>query len=424
MRFLVHIAQTFALRLNHPKPGVEGFATIAGAEAMARGVVLSAFPLLMYRAYGDAKIVSELYFGVGILAVLTVMCVPQILRHVPRAQVYRGAMSLYLLTALLGMIGGPLTAAALCLNAMAAASSFVCYNAYVMDFVAKPDFSRLETKRLLYGGIGWTVGPFLGVGLMRLWPGAPFILSGLAGALMLLILHRMNPGNGTVIQRAAGASANPLRFLRRFFSQPRLISGWLFPLTRSCGWWVFIVYLGIYAVQMGLPDWVGGLATSTANAGLFIAPLMFGWVRRRPVREAVQTGFLLTGSCFILGTILSPYPWATIAVLLVGSLGLVLLDICGGLPFLMSVKPSERTEMSAVYSSFRDVSGIITPGVAWAVLHIAPLPAIFATCGLGMLCVWGVAGRLHPRLGERRGAPASNPVPDTLLADRQSDQMV
>ena len=31
------------------------------------------------------------------------------------------------------------------------------------------------------------------------------------------------------------------------------------------------------------------------------------------------------------------------------------------MPFLMAVKPSERTEMSAVYSSFRDVSGILTP---------------------------------------------------------------
>ena len=416
MKLLVQLFRTIALRLKQPKPGVEGFATIAGAEAAARGVVLSAFPLLMYRAYGDAGTVSIFYFCVGIVAVLTVMSVPQILRLVPRAKVYRGAMSLYLLTAVLGMIGGPLTGVALFLNAIAAAASFVCYNAYVMDFVAKPDFSRLETKRLLYGGVGWTVGPFLGVELMRIWPGAPFILSGSAGALMMLILHRMNPGNGTVIQRAAGSSANPLRFLRRFFSQPRLVSGWLFALTRSCGWWVFIVYLGIYAVQKGLPDWVGGLATSTANAGLFIAPLMLGWIRRRPVREAVQVGFLLTGGCFILGTVLSPYPWATIAILLVGSLGLVLLDICGGLPFLMSVKPSERAEMSAVYSSFRDVSGIVTPGVAWVVLHVAPLPAIFATCGLGMLCAWAVAGRLHPRLGQRRGAPVG--------ADPTSDQMV
>jgi MFS transporter, ACDE family, multidrug resistance protein len=81
---------------------------------------------------------------------------------------------------------------------------------------------------------------------------------------------------------------------------------------------------------------------------------------------------------------------------------LVMLDVVGGLPFLMSVKPSERTEMSAVYSSFRDVSGIVTPGLAWAVLWVAPLPAIFLAAGVGLLASWAVAGLLHPRLGTAR----------------------
>ena len=82
---------------------------------------------------------------------------------------------------------------------------------------------------------------------------------------------------------------------------------------------------------------------------------------------------------------------------------LVLLDIVGGLPFLMAVKPSERTEMSAVYSSFRDVSGILTPGAAWLVLLVAPLPGIFAAAGAGLLTAWVISGRLHPRLGAARG---------------------
>ena len=81
---------------------------------------------------------------------------------------------------------------------------------------------------------------------------------------------------------------------------------------------------------------------------------------------------------------------------------LVMLDVVGGLPFLMSVKPSERTEMSAVYSSFRDVSSILTPGAAWLVLALAPTAAIFGVCGVGMGVAWTIAGRLHPRLGVPR----------------------
>ena len=96
--------------------------------------------------------------------------------------------------------------------------------------------------------------------------------------------------------------------------------------------------------------------------------------------------------------------------MMVGAYALVWLDICGGLPFLMSVKPSERTEMSAVYSSFRDVSGIVTPGVAWMVLHIAPMEAVFATMAVGMFAAWVIAGFVHPDLGvpgaeRERGLP-------------------
>ena len=55
--------------------------------------------------------------------------------------------------------------------------------------------------------------------------------------------------------------------------------------------------------------------------------------------------------------------------------------------------------MSAVYSSFRDVSGIVTPGVAWVVLTVAPVEAVFAVMGVAMFVARAVAGRLHPDLG-------------------------
>ena len=65
--------------------------------------------------------------------------------------------------------------------------------------------------------------------------------------------------------------------------------------------------------------------------------------------------------------------------------------------------------MSAVYSSFRDVSGILTPGAAWLLLLAAPLSSIFALSGGALLAAWLLAGRLHPRLGLRR---VRVPVPE------------
>lgn len=393
--------------LTHPTtPGVQSFAVIGGIEAVVRGTTLSVYPLLMYRAFGDAVVVSQFYFGVGVLSLLTALMVPLLTRAMPRRWVYTLGMGLYLLSAVFGILGGQLTALALLCNAMAAAAAFVCYNAYVLDNVAKPDLGRLETLRLFYGGIGWAAGPALGVALVPFWHGAPFVIVAVAGSAMMATFWWMRMGNGRVIARAKAASTNPVVYLQRFFSQPRLVAGWFFAVMRSCGWWVFIVYVGIFAVESGLGETVGGISTSLANLGLFIAPLMLRWMQARSVRQAVRTGFLCCALCFALGTLVSPWPWATVAVLMLGALFLVLLDICGGLPFLMSVKPSERTEMSAVYSSFRDVSGILTPGVAWLVLQVAPLPWVFAAFGVGMLAAWAIAGRLHPRLGQPRGAAA------------------
>ena len=92
-------------------------------------------------------------------------------------------------------------------------------------------------------------------------------------------------------------------------------------------------------------------------------------------------------------------PRLAVAVLVLATLFLVLLDVAANLPFMMAVKPSERTEMSSVYSSFRDASGILSPGIAWLVLLVSPVGGVFAACGLGLIGAWAVAAKLHPQLG-------------------------
>ncbi len=67
--------------------------------------------------------------------------------------------------------------------------------------------------------------------------------------------------------------------------------------------------------------------------------------------------------------------------------------------------------MSAIYSSYRDVSGIATPGVAWLILLAAPISGIFAAAGAASLVAWGIAARLHPRLDETRIKPLPEAAP-------------
>ncbi|MFN3663258.1 MAG: MFS transporter, partial [Yoonia sp.] len=212
----------------------------------------------------------------------------------------------------------------------------------------------------------------------------------------------MRLGNGKLITKSKRPPANPLAFLPRFAAQPRLVAGWLFAVIRSGGWWVYIVYLPIYALENGLGDRVGGIVLSMSNAALFVTPLMLRWMQKRSIRQAVRTGFVTAGILFTLAGFAAGWPWLTVLALVGGSFFLILLDVSGGLPFLLAVKPSERTEMAAVYASFRDVSGILAPGTAWLVLLALPVSGVFVASGLSLLGAWALSRKVHPRLGQAR----------------------
>lgn len=410
--------------LRHaPAPGVRGIATLSGIEAVVRGILISVFPLVVYRAVGDAQIVSGFYFAIGIVSLVAGLLVPWVIRLVPRRWVYSGGASLFVISAALAITGQPgAVLAALALNTLATVITFVCLNAYVLDYIAKVELGQCETSRMFYGALGWALGPVAGVTLMQVWPPAPFVISGVAALVMLAVFWFLRLGNGRVIVRAKHPPANPLAFLPRFVGQPRLLAGWLFAVIRSCGWWVYVVYLPIFAVQNGLGDQLGGVLLSLTNAGLFGAPLILAWVRRRSLRQSVRIGFALAAGFFVGAWLLADLPVLAVGCLVLGSFSLIVLDICAGLPFLMAVKPSERTEMSAIYSSYRDVSGIVTPGLAWVVLATAPVAGVFALAGGALALAFGIAGRLHPRLGQARirMEPAARHT-DAIRGDRPGE---
>ena len=243
----------------------------------------------------------------------------------------------------------------------------------------------------------------LGVWLHGIWRPAPFLMAGSFAVALLVTFWILRLGNGKAIARAKSPTGiNPLAYLGRFFAQPRLIAGWSFAVIRSTGWWVYVVYLPYFCIEQGLGPNVGGTALSISNVLLFLAPTLLKVARRSSVRISVRRAFAVCGSLFFVASLFAPLPWLAVAALLLASTMLVTLDVIGGLPFLMSVKPSERTEMSAIYSSFRDVSSVVTPGMAWVVLLIGPTAAIFTATGALMGLAYTVAGNLHPRLGAAR----------------------
>jgi MFS transporter, ACDE family, multidrug resistance protein len=399
----VFARRLFDLIRGAPAPGPVGFALLTAMDAGARGTLISVFPLLMYRSLGSAEKVSAVYLVAGVLALATALLIPWATRWIPRRWVFTAGTACYVLGSLLVLAGDvAVVPLVLPLYTSGTVTIFLCLNAYVLDRVTSADLGRTETLRMFYSALGWTVGPFAGVWLVSVWTPLPFLVSAAFGAILCALFWRMRLGDGRMIRRSRAPATNPLAYLARFAAQPRLVAGYLFAMIRSCGWWVYVIYLPIFAIQSGLGDKTGGIALSLSNSLLFLTPLMLRWTRRRPVRAAVRVGFLGSALLFCAATLFYQSPWVALACLFLGSAFLILLDICGGLPFLMAVKPSERTEMSAVYSSFRDVSGIVAPGIATVVLLIAPVHALFGVAGLGLFAAWGIAGRIPPRLGAGR----------------------
>lgn len=407
--------------LRHaPTPSVKGFALLAGLEAVTRGILVSVFPLAMYRALKDASLVSEYYFLIGFVSLITGLMVPGLTKHIPRRWMYSLGCGFYIIGNLLAATQHPMAVVmGLMLNTIAVVTVFVCFNAYVLDYVAKFELTRAETLRLFYSALGWTLGPACGVILYNIWEPAPFIVAVVAAVIQLTVFWYLRLGNGKNISRARKGNPNPIAFIGRFFAQKRLIAGWLFAVIRSCGWWVYVVYLPIFCVENGLGDQLGGILLSLTNAALFLSPFMLKAIQKTSIRWSVRAGFL--GSAFLFGvaTVGSAAPWFVIAALALGSIFLIFLDVCAGLPFLMAVKPSERTEMSAIYSTFRDVSSIATPGAAWLVLLVAPLSGLFGVCGLALLGAYFIGGKMHPRLGQ-----VKDPVQSAQIAPKSRSAIV
>jgi len=388
-----------------PVPGVKAFATLSALESAARGMLVSVLPIAMYRVFSDAKVVSEVYFLIGVLSFITALAVPWISRIIPRRWLYSGAITTLIIGSAIGAVSDSwVLAIGLGLITLAVVVMMVCFNAYVMDYISRTKLDECESLRLFYSGAAWTVGPFLGVWLMGIWRPAPFILAALSACILLVVFWMYRLGNGKAIHKAKTRAPNPFAYLYHFARQPRLVAGWTFAVIKSCAWWVYVLYLPIYAIENGYSEQLGGLLLSVSNAFLFLTPLMLKAMRGR-IRKALILGFTASGLFFLFASLDFLGSAFVIAFLVTASMFLILLDMSAGLPFLMAVRPSDRTEMAAVYSTYRDVSGVLTPGAASLLLIFAPLHFMFSLTAVGLFsCAW-LATKLHPRLGRKRFIP-------------------
>jgi len=414
----IHVRHPIWLR-KFGAPGAESLAVLFTIESLARAVLATVIPLQALDLLGDAQSVSVLFFAVSCVGLCGSLTVPWMVRRTARRWIYSaGAVLLAAAGGLLALEGTFGQVAGMMARVIGTVAVTICINLYIMDNIPRRELTRMEPKRMFYSAGAWTIGPVLGVFLrneVAEW--APYVVSTATSCTMLGYFWFLRMTEKPVFSGPADRAPGPLANVKRFAAQPRLLLAWLAAIGRNVWWAIFFIYGPIFAVQSGLGEMVGGIIVSAGSGFLFLIPV-WGWCTRRfGLRRMLLIGFSVSGISTLLAAALAGAPWATVVMLMVAAFAMIAVDAVGNVPFMLSVRPRERAEMTSVYNTYRDVAEMAPPGIISLLLRVFELPVVFVTGGIVVLAVAGLSRRMHPRLGlPRDPAPIKSP---TLLPGQQ-----
>ena len=356
-----------------PSAGLS-LARLSGTEGLARSLLVGIVPLVALDALGSKQAVSYVYLIGAILTLLITLNVGTLERLLNRRYVVTlGGCFLIFAAVFLYFGTGPLFAVGIGLRSAAASIFSVCISLYIMDYIGKRELTRNESRRMQHQGAAWLIGPFLG-----LWfyehsePVFAYGISIAAAICMLAYFWHLRLGGNQVVRAARSKASNPIKIILRYVDQPRLRIAYGITLSRSCFWVAMFVYGPIYVVEAGLPTWVAGALLSGVSALLFFSPLVKKLADRIGTRQVIIASLVLTGASMLVLAAIGEAKPIGIAFWIVGAIGGAALDVLGNIPFMRSVKPRERVEMTTVFSTWREGSELLTPAIIAGVLFFAP----------------------------------------------------
>jgi MFS family permease len=369
-------------------PGAMAFGAMFAMGSFGRALMASIIPIEAFDLLGSARNVSLLYFAVAVINLAASFAIPALIAAMRRRRVYILAV---LLGAAAPILIGFDSIASLGLGTLLRAFGAICLmvtqNLYIMDHIRRRDFVRSEPRRLNFGAAAWGFGPALGVLIHQ--DIGPWVAFGTATGFMIAELawfRAMNIADMTLVAPRAAKPLNPLRFVARFWNQPRLRLAYAIAFSRSCWWVMLTVYGPIYMIETGAGDRAGGYLVSAGNMLLFLV-MVFGVIARRVgVRKVIIAALALTGVATLAIAGAYPSPWLGAAFFIIAAIGASALDAVGGIPFLRAVKARERAEMTMVYVTFIQMSELVPMAIFAILLSLFDFPVVFIA--MAALLLW------------------------------------
>lgn len=377
-----------------------GFVVLFTLESTCRALLMTIVPLQAYTLLQDAQQVSFIYLALSLTGLIASLCLPIVMHLIPRrfmmtlgTLTYMASATFFGTGTLHGLIAG------LALQITATAILEVTINLYLLDHIPRKELNTFEPRRLLYSGLAFAAGPWLGVYLHEnVANGLTYIVVTLVATLMLIAFWKLRLSDNKSIQPAKGPPPNPIRYIPRFVAQKRLVLAWTLAVGRN-GWWLmYFVYTPIFITQAGYSAELGGAIVS-----LGVAPMIFvrqwGKIGQKfGLRRLLMWAYAATGLATVIAGLASDWAIATMVLIWAGAFLATMVDGAGNVPFLRAVHPHERADMTSVYTTYRHGTSLFTPGLFAVVLAFLPLNFVFISGGLATIGMAWLSGFLPKRL--------------------------
>jgi ACDE family multidrug resistance protein len=151
-------------------------------------------------------------------------------------------------------------------------------------------------------------------------------------------------------------------------------------------------------VESGLSNWVAGVFLSVVSSLLIVSPLIRRMASRYGTKLVIVCALWSTAIAMVILYFLGePQPLGLVFWVL-AALGGAIVDVLGNIPFMRMVKPRERTEMTMIFSTWREGSQLLTPLLVSMVLLVAPFETYYLLLAVILMIAGSVATYLPKRL--------------------------
>ena len=269
-----------------------------------------------------------------------------------------------------------------------------------MDFIPNEELAHVESRKILFAASTWIISPAIGTWLwVNVSRDAPFYLSGIFMVCLLAIFWWLRLTEAQQISKPKKTNLGVVSNVIEYMKNGHMRMAYLIAVTRSIAWVMFFTYGPIYVVEAGISEeWVGLII------GIVVSVLLFSSQFSRfavwfGIRRTIVYCFLVGGILFsAIGVLPKPTIWA-FGLFFLASLTMDTLDVIGNLPFMRMVRKGARVEMTTVFSSWREFSFVMTPGVSAILLFFMPLQGLFLALGVAFLSTAFAVKKLPSRVG-------------------------